>query len=112
MGGDILRAWKKSTAIFRQIPAKDFHDFGPRRDWVTGAKTHPGGNQAKCQRVVPGHDHLLAGLELAVNELESFENISQRMAVAGMKRSQSIIQHTGIFSTKPFAKQLFQLRHV
>src|SRR5204863_6817240 len=101
-----------ATAIFRQFTPKNFHDFGPWRDRVTSPKPDPCGNQSKRQGVISGHNHLLASLLLAVNELEGFQYIPQRMAVARVKSCQSIVEHARIFSTKPFAQERFQLGHI
>ena len=50
------------AAVFRQFAPEQFHDVRPRRDRITRAETHAGGDQAVAQRLVAVHDDLMAVL--------------------------------------------------
>ena len=50
------------AAVFRQFAAQQFHDVRPRRDRITRAEPHAGGDQAVAQRFVAVHHDLVAVL--------------------------------------------------
>ena len=79
---------------------------------IARAETHAGGDEAVAERFVAVHHDLMAVLFLAVDELERFQHVAERIGVAGMKRRERVVQDARVLAGETFADELFQLRHV
>src|SRR5207247_5948015 len=99
-GGDLVLALDERAAIFGQFPAQSLHNVRPGRDGIARAETDARGDQPQGQGFIAGHDDLMAGLALALDELEGFEDVSQRMTIAGMKRGQGVVEHARVLAAK------------
>ena len=59
-GAELVFGLHEHAAVFRQLAPQDFHDRRPRRDRITGAVTHAGGDESVGQRGVAIHGDLVA----------------------------------------------------
>jgi hypothetical protein len=84
-GGDFVLALHEGAAVFGEFAAEQFHDFRPRRNWISRAETNSRGKQAIGQGLVAGHDNLLAVPFPGFNKLESIQEVAQGIAVAGLE---------------------------
>ena len=111
-GGNFIFALNKGPAVFGQLASQQFHNVRPGGDWITGAKTNTGSDQAVTERFVAGHDDLMAGPFLAFDESECFQDVVERVAVTRMESGQGIVQDALILAAKAFADELFELGHI
>ena len=54
----------------------------------------------------------MAVLFLAIDELESFDKATERMAVAGVEGRQGVLQNAGVLAGEAFADEFFELGDV
>src|SRR5207237_8493815 len=90
--GNFVLTLDECAAVFGQFAAQSFHNVGPGSDGIAGAETDTGGNQTVSQGFVAVRDDLMTALALALDKLEGFKDVAQRVTVAGMESSQSIIE--------------------
>ena len=103
----------ESAAVFRQFAAEQFHDVRPRRDGITRAETHAGGNQTVAQRLVAVHHHLMAVLFVGRVKLERLEQVVQRVIVAGVETASArCCTNARILAAETFLDELGQFGNV
>ena len=105
-------AWTKMPPYFGSSRPQDLHDRRPGRDRITGAVTHPGGDQAVGERLVAIHRDLRA-VAFFVNGRLKFvllrQDIADGVGVAGGKRHDGGVGDARVFAGKFFFDQGRQL---
>ncbi len=101
----------EKPAVFREFAPQNFHHRRPGRDWVTGAVTHPRGNQPVGERLVAIHRDLRPSANPGdMLELVTLpEEIAERVAVAGRKRHDRGVDDALVFARELFFDQRGQL---
>ena len=102
----------EDAAVFRQFAPQNFHDGRPRRDRITGAVTHAGGDQSVGERLVAIHRDLRAialfrNVHLKLILLR--QDIADRIGVAGLKRHERGVDDALVFAGEFFLDQRLQL---
>src|SRR5436190_18447860 len=109
-GAELVLGLDKDAAVFRQFAPQNFHDGRPGRDWITGAVTNAGGDEAIGERGVAVHRDLgrRAGFIDLLELVKLRENIADGITVAGLERHQGGVHDTLVFAGELFANQRLQ----
>src|SRR5438132_1550925 len=78
----------ENSVVFRQLAPEGFHDGRPRRDWISGAVAHTGGDESVCEGLIAVHRDLRAstGFGDVLKSIMLRQDVSDRVSVTGLER--------------------------
>src|SRR5207245_11141218 len=84
----LILSLDENSAVFRHLAPEGFHDGRPRRDWISGAVAHTGGDQSVCEGLIAVHRDLRATARFreVLKSIMLRQDVSDRISVTGLER--------------------------
>ncbi len=112
---ELVLGLNEYAAVFRQLGSQNFHDRRPRRDRITSAVTHAGGDQSVSECAVAIHRNLVARSRLFLELFKLImvrQHLADRVSVSRLERHQRGVDDALVFAREFFGDDPFQLLDV